>query len=39
MTTNTKGIQLHCLEDNGLDGKKLYTTKELTERLRHYIKR
>ena len=31
-------IQLPHLEDIGLDGKKLYTPKEWTERFRHYIK-
>ena len=36
MTTN---INIPYLEDTGLDGKKLYTPKEWTERLRHYIKR
>ena len=38
MAVATK-IQLPYLEDIGLDGKKLYTPKEWTERLRHYIKR
>ena len=38
MAVATK-IQLPYLEDTGLDGKKLYTPKEWTERLRHYIKR
>ena len=32
-------IQLPYLEDTGLDGKKLYTPKEWTERFRHYIRR
>ena len=32
-------IQLPYLEDTGYDGKKLYTLKERTERLRHYMKR
>ena len=32
-------IQLPYLEDTGLDGKKIYTPKEWTERFRHYIKR
>ena len=39
MTTERNNIQLPYLEDTGLDGKKLYTPKEWTERLRHYIKR
>ena len=39
MTTVKNNIQLPYLEDTGLDGKKLYTLKEWTERLRHYIKR
>ena len=38
MAVATK-IQLPYLEDTGLDGKKLYTPKEWTERLRHDIKR
>ena len=38
MTVATK-IQLLYLEDTGLDGKKIYTSKEWTERFRHYIKR
>ena len=38
MAVATK-IQLPYLEDTGLDGKKIYTPKEWTERLRHYIKR
>ena len=38
MAVATK-IQLPYLEDTGLDGKNLYTPKECTERLRHYIKR
>ena len=32
-------IQLPYLEDTGLDGKKIYTPKEWTERIRNYIKR
>ena len=39
MTTTTNNILLPYLEDTGLDGKKLYTPKEWTERMRHYIKR
>ena len=39
MTTTTNNILLPYLEDTGLDGKKLYTHKEWTERMRHYIKR
>ena len=38
MAVATK-IQLPYLEDTGLDGKKIYTPKEWTERFRHYIKR
>ena len=38
MAVATK-IQLPYLEDTGLDGKKIYTPKEWTERYRHYIKR
>ena len=38
MSVATK-IQLPYLENTGLDGKKLYTPKEWTERFRHYIKR
>ena len=38
MAVATK-IQLPNLEDTGLDGKKLYTPKEWTKRLRHYTKR
>ena len=38
MAVATK-IQLPYLEDTGLDGKKIYTPKEWTERLRHYLKR
>ena len=38
MAVATK-IQLPYLEDTGLDGKKLYTPKEWTERFRHYTKR
>ena len=38
MAVATK-IQLPYLEDTGLDGKKLYTPKEWTDRLWHYIKR
>ena len=37
MAVATK-IQLQYLEDTGIDGKKLYTPKEWTERIRHYIK-
>ena len=39
MATTTNNILLPHLEDTGLDGKKIYTPKEWTERLRHYIKR
>ena len=39
MTTTKSNILLLYLEDTGLDGKKLYTPKEWTERLGHYIKR
>ena len=39
MATTTNNILLPYLEDTGLDGKKLYTPKEWTERMRHYIKR
>ena len=39
MTTTKSNILLPYLEDTGLDGKKLYTLKEWTERLRHYTKR
>ena len=39
MTTTTKNILLTYLEDNGLDGQKLFTPEKLTERMRHYIKR
>ena len=39
MTTTKSNILLPYLEDTGLDGKKQYTPKEWTERLRHYIKR
>ena len=39
MTTTKNNILLPYLEDTGLDGKKLYTPKEWTEQLRHYIKR
>ena len=39
MTTTTSNIQLPYLEGTGLDGKKLYTPIEWTERLRHYVKR
>ena len=35
----TTNIKLLYLEDTGLDGKKLYTFKEWTERFRHYAKR
>ena len=38
MTVATK-IQLPYLEDTGLDGKKIYTPKEWSERFRYYIKR
>ena len=38
MTTTTSNIQVPYLEDTGLDGKKIYTPKEWTEQLRHYIK-
>ena len=38
MSVATK-IQLPYLEDTGLDGKKLYTPKEWTERFRHNTKR
>ena len=38
MATATK-IQLPYLEDTGLDGKKIYTPREWTERLPYYIKR
>ena len=39
MTTTKSNILLPYLEDTGLDEKKLYTPKEWTERLRHYMKR
>ena len=39
MATTKNNIVLPYLEDTGLDGKKLYTPKEWTERLRHYIHR
>ena len=39
MTTTKSNLLLPYLEDTGLDGKKLYTPKEWTKRLRHYIKR
>ena len=39
MTTAKSNIQLPYLENTGLDGKKLYTPKEWTERLQQYIKR
>ena len=39
MTATTSNIPLPYLEDIGLDGKKLYTPKIWTERLRHYVKR
>ena len=32
-------ITVPYLEDTGLDGKKIYTPREWTERFRHYIKR
>ena len=35
----TTNIKLTYQEDTGLDGKKLYTPKEWTERFRHYTKR
>ena len=38
MAVATK-IQLPYLEDTELDGKKIYTPNEGTERFRHYIKR
>ena len=38
MTTTTK-IQLPYLEDTGLNGKKIYTPREWTERFRHCVKR
>ena len=38
MAVATK-IQLPYLEDTELDGKKIYTPNEVTERFRHYIKR
>ena len=37
--TTTRKIQLPYLEDTGLDGKKIYTPREWTERFRHYVKR
>ena len=37
--TATNNIQLSYLEDTGLDGNKLYTPKEWTERFRHYVKK
>ena len=39
MTTTTNKILLPYLEHTGLDVKKLYTPKEWTERMGHYIKR
>ena len=39
MATTSNNILLPYIEDTPLDGKKLYTPKEWTERLRHYIKR
>ena len=39
MATSTNNLLLPYLDDTGLDGKKLYTAKEWTERMRHYIKR
>ena len=39
MITINNNKQLPYLEDTGLDGKKLYSPKEWTERLRHYIER
>ena len=38
LMTNTN-IRLPYLEDTGIDEKKLYSPKELTERFRHYKKR
>ena len=38
MATATK-ILLPYLENTGLDGKEIYTSREWTERFRHYIKR
>ena len=38
MATTNNEILLPYLEDTGTDGNKLYTPKEWTERLRHYIK-
>ena len=35
----TTNIRIPYLEDIGLDGKKLYTPKEWTERFRHYTKK
>ena len=35
----TTHIKLPYLEDTGLDGKKLYTPRECTERFRHFTKR
>ena len=39
MTTTKNNILLPYNEDTGLDGEKLYTPKERTERLRYYVKR
>ena len=39
MTATTNNNLLPYLEDTGHDGKKLYTPKEWTERMGHYIKR
>ena len=38
LMTNTN-IRLPYLEDTGIDEKKLYSPKELTERFRHYKKK
>ena len=38
MTTTSNNVLLHYLENTGLDSKTLYTPKERTERMRHYIK-
>ena len=39
MTTTINNILLPHVEDTRINGKKLFTTNEWTERLRHYIKR
>ena len=39
MTATTNNILLPYIEDTGLDGKNLYTSKEKTERMIHHIKR